>query len=266
MPNNPAGFRFSGVDGRGRQELVRDANQGGGPVVRIEDSESGGQGYTFDLFWQNGYNGGRQQSGGFDRPREGYPPVTQGYPAPQGRPDYRDQRQGMQMCEDAVRRRARTQYRVRNLNVRDSRMDRNRPGAYLGAFEDTRTGNAYRYSCSINIDTGNVRALSISRMARDEFDRSVQQGIPAEGNRGIIDPRGVGNRSIQDCQRATEDRLRRDGYSRVDIRSINPNDRVQNQTVGVAEAQGPNGQTMLDFSCSIDPRDGNARVEVRPRY
>src|SRR5690349_5769379 len=29
MPNNPGGFRFRGVDGRGRVQLVRDPRQGG---------------------------------------------------------------------------------------------------------------------------------------------------------------------------------------------------------------------------------------------
>lgn len=59
MPPNPAGFRFAGVDGRGRQSLVR-SPQGGGPaVVRIEDPQGGSEGYTFDVTWQvGGYNAG----------------------------------------------------------------------------------------------------------------------------------------------------------------------------------------------------------------
>ena len=57
MPLSPAGFRFAGVDGRGRQTLIR-APEGGGPaVVRIEDPQSGSEGYTFDLFWQAGSYG-----------------------------------------------------------------------------------------------------------------------------------------------------------------------------------------------------------------
>src|SRR6266487_6081463 len=51
MPPNPVNFRFAGVDGRGRQTLVRDPRNGGPAVVRIEDSKSGSEGYTFDLFW-----------------------------------------------------------------------------------------------------------------------------------------------------------------------------------------------------------------------
>jgi hypothetical protein len=56
MPPNPAGFRFAGVDGRGRQTLVRGPN-GGPAVVRIDDPQSGSEGYTFDIFWQlEGYS------------------------------------------------------------------------------------------------------------------------------------------------------------------------------------------------------------------
>src|SRR5258707_1254064 len=61
MPANPADFRFAGVDGRGRQQLMRDPRQGGVAVVRIEDPQGGSEGYTFDIFWNN--------RGGFEPPR-----------------------------------------------------------------------------------------------------------------------------------------------------------------------------------------------------
>lgn len=54
MPPNPAGFRFAGVDGRGRQNLVRVPERGGPAVVHIEDPQSGSEGYTFDITWQMG--------------------------------------------------------------------------------------------------------------------------------------------------------------------------------------------------------------------
>ena len=58
MPSNPDDFRFAGVDGRGRQTLVRDPRGGGPAVIRIEDPDNGSEGYTFDLFWRmSGYGG-----------------------------------------------------------------------------------------------------------------------------------------------------------------------------------------------------------------
>jgi len=53
LPSNPASFRFEGVDGRGRQELIQYPRNGGGAVVRITDSAGGAEGYTFDLIWDN---------------------------------------------------------------------------------------------------------------------------------------------------------------------------------------------------------------------
>lgn len=54
LPPNPVGFRFVGVDGRGRQTLVRAPEHGEPAVIRIDDPPSGSEGYTFDIFWQYG--------------------------------------------------------------------------------------------------------------------------------------------------------------------------------------------------------------------
>jgi hypothetical protein len=83
LPPNPADFRFAGVDGRGRQTLVRDPRSGGSAVIRIEDPQNGSEGYTFDLFWSangqqgrgddrgfGGDRGGDRDRGGFDRDRD----------------------------------------------------------------------------------------------------------------------------------------------------------------------------------------------------
>ena len=66
LPPNPQDFRFSGVDGRGRQILLRDpGNNRGTAVVRIEDPQGGREGYTFDIEWRDG--GGNRGDSVFDR-------------------------------------------------------------------------------------------------------------------------------------------------------------------------------------------------------
>jgi hypothetical protein len=67
LPANPGDFRFQGIDGRGSQQLVRDPRNGGVAVVRIEDPQSGSEGYTFDLIW-SAYGG---QPRGDDRSYRG---------------------------------------------------------------------------------------------------------------------------------------------------------------------------------------------------
>jgi len=68
IPNNPNDFKFKGIDGRGRQTLVR--SPGRGPaVIRIEDPKGGREGYTFDIFWRgaagpwNNSDNGRNNNG-----------------------------------------------------------------------------------------------------------------------------------------------------------------------------------------------------------
>ena len=64
MPANPNEFRFTGVDGRGRQQLMRDPSGNRGiAVIRIEDPKGGREGYTFDITWRGGSDnlpGGRR--------------------------------------------------------------------------------------------------------------------------------------------------------------------------------------------------------------
>src|SRR5205809_708657 len=71
LPQNPQGFRFSGVDGRGRQTLLRDPSSNRGiAVVRIEDPQGGHEGYTFDIEWGGpvgGYRGDVPANRGGDR-------------------------------------------------------------------------------------------------------------------------------------------------------------------------------------------------------
>ena len=69
IPPNPVDFRFQGIDGRGRVNLVQDPRRGGRAVVRIEDPKGGREGYTFDLIWRAGGYGGARPEPGYDGAR-----------------------------------------------------------------------------------------------------------------------------------------------------------------------------------------------------
>jgi hypothetical protein len=76
MPQRPANFRFTGVDGRGSQTLIASPTNGGPAVVRIQDPRSGSEGYTFDIEWsggsygRGGYGNGGYNNGGYGRDRD----------------------------------------------------------------------------------------------------------------------------------------------------------------------------------------------------
>jgi hypothetical protein len=186
LPGNPSDFRFAGVDGRGRQNLVRDPRNGGVAVVRIEDTAGGSEGYTFDIFWGNGYgqgpgpisNGpdrGRVERGGDDRGRDG------GFGGDRGRFDGGDRygrgrrfttEQAVDVCQSSIRQQAEQRFRTTNINFRRTSLDDN-PGRQdwvVGIF-DVRRGpgreEAYQFSCSVNFDNGVVRSAQIqSRVGR----------------------------------------------------------------------------------------------------
>ena len=68
LPLRPNSFRFKGIDGRGRQTLVRDPNSNNGiAVVQIVDNRGGMEGYTGDIMWNGGsgtWNGSGWGGGG----------------------------------------------------------------------------------------------------------------------------------------------------------------------------------------------------------
>ncbi len=170
MPANPVNFRFAGVDGRGRQTLVRDPRNGGVAVVRIEDRDNGSEGYTFDIFWEGG--------GG---------PPRGGYQGNDRRPDIRDEgyrpgwreseyyrrngrgftvNEAVRVCQDSVMQQARRRFRNSDVKFGTTRIDDN-PGRQdwvLGTFEVQRRGPDMRYgfACSVDFSTGRVRSAQIN--------------------------------------------------------------------------------------------------------
>jgi len=184
MPPNPANFRFQGVDGRGRQDLIRDPRNGGVAVVQIEDPQGGAEGYTFDIMWDsrgdytwyqqvqpqpparsnNDQYRDRMEGGG-------------GWGPPPYRSNYRDSEyyrrwghgfgtdEAIRFCRDAVYERASQRFRTRDIHFLSTRIDDN-PGRndwVIGRIDvhPDRRGEVYNFSCSVDFNSGRMRTAEI---------------------------------------------------------------------------------------------------------
>lgn len=265
MPNNPAGFRFAGVDGRGSQQLVRDPRSGGVAVVQIQDPKNGTEGYTFDIMW-----GGA------------LPPEDRGARGPEYRgPGDRDrdfdrggrqrfsQDDAMRSCQDAVRQQAAERFNARDIAFRRIEANDNpgRRDSVNGMFDVRRRDGrdeAFRFSCSVDFDSGRVWNAMIEPFGGDRHD--ARDDDRYRGDRG--DRRNPADRAISSCQRAVEERIARDGFRDVRVESIRVDDRPgrNDWVIGDARADSRNGRAAFTFSCSVDLADGDVRsVDVRAR-
>jgi hypothetical protein len=247
IPGNPPNFRFIGVDGRGSQELVRGPQNGGAAVVRIQDPQGGSEGYTFDLTWGDDRGPSPQGRGGFDdgRERRGERFTTE---------------QAVRVCQETVTRQASDRFHTGNISFRKTALDDN-PGRqdWVTGLLDIRRGydrdETYRFSCSVNFETGLVRSAQIDPIDRDR-----------EGPGGRDADRSPTKVAMDSCQRAVEDRAHQDGYQHVDFLSIKVDDRPgrNDWIVGTARADVRQRSESLQFSCSVDLKDGDVRsVDVR---
>jgi hypothetical protein len=198
MPNNPANFRFQGVDGRGSQTLVRNPSGSRGPaVVRIDDPQGGREGYTFDIFWSggdtsynngypsngnNGYpnnggfgngnnNNGNNNNGGFGNNGNygGYRNGSYGRDRWNGRWGNWNQANvdtAMRTCHDAVNDRLRRQGydNVQFGNV-DFDNNRNRPDYIQGNVRASRRrgGDNFNFSCQVDFASGRLGNVNLDR-------------------------------------------------------------------------------------------------------
>ena len=166
MPTNPGDLRFIGVDGRGKQELIQDPRSArGAAVVRIEDRDSGAEGYTFDLVWRGGDSG----PGPAGRPFEG---IDRRGDAPQGRDAARGAgRSGgdddvTSACQRAAEQRIQRDG-YRNVQFGWSNANNRRSDKIAGTARAQRgnDGRAYDFDvrCSVNPDNGGIRSLQVNR-------------------------------------------------------------------------------------------------------
>lgn len=168
LPRNPADFRFRGIDGRGRVNLVGDPRGNRAAVVRIEDPQGGREGYTFDLEWTGGtYNDGR--GGGFGRDGR-YDDYRRNDRF--GRGDGLGDRGSMsrpeavRACREAITDRINRDGYTR-VNILSASVDDN-PGRndwVVGRATAARGRAAvdFDFSCSMNMNNGRVRDVRLNR-------------------------------------------------------------------------------------------------------
>ncbi len=242
MPANAANLRFRPLEGRGRQQLIRDPRNGGSAVVRVEDPEAGADSYSFELTWSGG---GPQYSG-------------QQY----GRPEYRDQQQygpgpamaggrwtqdqAVRACREDVRGRAAERYGS-NIRFGDMRMEDNpdRRDWVVGSFTTPQDGQMHRFACSVNFDSGNVRWAQIDPPGGRFGSGSAERYSPRQA-------------AVQNCQSAVAQRMRDRGLGEIRFGETNVDpdgDWVRGQVWG----DRGYGDRPFAFSCRVEPNDGDVR-------
>lgn len=187
LPPNPVEFRFAGVDGRGRQSLIRDPRNGGVAVIQIEDKDNGAEGYTFDITW-----GGGRGGGGFGNNGGQPPPMDRDrnreYDTGQYRPDHRDSdyyrryqhgfgmNEAIRVCQQAVMAQVSRRFRSAEIHFDETRTD-DGPGrqdwvvGMIDVHRRDRREERFRFSCSVDFDSGRVRSADVDQRPLDEDPR-----------------------------------------------------------------------------------------------
>jgi hypothetical protein len=278
LPANPADFRFAGIDGRGRQQLLRDPRNGGVAVVRIEDPNGGSEGYTFDLMWGGGNNPGpaRDDNGSVIGNAIGgaISGIISGENRAQDRDRFPEQparfttEQAVNVCQDAVRRQAGERFGRRGIEFRNTRIDDN-PGRndwVVGMIDVLRGQNGeehFRFSCSVNFDNGQVRSAQIQPMAdrdsgRGDSDRFDRDRGPDRA------PRFTTEQAVSVCQDSVRQQaLNRFRGRRVEFLNTRIDDNPGRNDFVIGMVDVIRGSDMSEgrykFSCSVNFDTGEVR-------
>jgi hypothetical protein len=154
LPLQPVNFRFSGVDGHGRQTLVQDPDSNNGiAVIRIDNGNRRNEGYTGDITW----NGGGNNSWGN---------YHNNYSANGGAYwDGGGTNSAVQACQDTIVTQLRSDHRqVQDVQFRPDSMRVSRRSGDLGDLEGdgqyrSRNGSprGFTFRCSYDFRNGQVR-------------------------------------------------------------------------------------------------------------
>jgi hypothetical protein len=236
IPPMAANMEFRG-EGRGDVRMVSTPyNNNGVAVVHIDDRSSGANIYRFSLTWN------------------GEGPSAATAVRPETRRIGADQ--ALEVCQEAIRRQAVNSYGASRIVFLRTSTD-NTPGRsdwVIGMLQMRRpdgTEERRRFSCSLNLQSGEVRSSNI------------EAGEASAGSAN----RDMTAREMDACRQAVADRMRSDGFSRVDFGEMNMESRYSKDWItGTARAAGGVGPQSFDFSCSVTPGTGDViSTQVRQR-
>lgn len=265
LPAAMSDFRFRGIDGRGSVKLAQDPrNNNGMAVVRIDDTKGGSEGYTFSIEWSGA--SAAAPTGGFQNNQYELTPSATGRRGTdrfgRGGTGNVSTERAIDLCRNEVRTKGERDYGLRNIDITAAGVDTNsgRRDWVVGTFNDRsgsrrRGNNTYRFNCSVDYNSGQIRAVEILRA-----DGSSVQGASAPYNASTPQEQSGYNQQqlFRVCQDAVVARTARDGYQNVSFSSTAVDNRRADWVSGALTAsRGPVTDT-FDFGCSMD--FGSARV------
>ncbi len=171
---NLRGFNYEVRESRGEIRLLSPpSGRDGAAVVRIRDSKGGEGRYHFRLSWEMTGGGDYRPDRFGEGDRRPIPPGNV-----YGEGDRRDRpfppagnsftvAQAINTCQDAVRETIGSQYRYREVDFREGRLD-DRPGRndFIIGEAVGRRGNSFTnftYFCRVDFSSGRVRSVDVKR-------------------------------------------------------------------------------------------------------
>ena len=262
LPYRMTDFRFRGIDGRGTQQLVQDPrNNDSIAVIRIEDTRSGSEGFTFDIEW-SGASGG-YASNGFGN---GTYPVAATSPttgvggifsSPRGANRAISAERALDLCRAEVHARGERDYGLRNIDISAVGVDtgQGRRNWITGTFTDgtgaVLRGSGYRFNCSVDYSTGQVGAVEILRADGSTVRPSNASGAYSSGTK--YGSSGYNQAQVlRACQDAVVARVNQAGYQNARFGSTQIDNQRSGWVSGAVTATNALATDTFDFGCSMD--------------
>ncbi len=261
LPYRMTDFRFRGIDGRGRQQLVQDPrNNNSIAVIRIEDPQGGAEGYTFDIEW-SGASGGNATDGFASSVYPGAPASPSPQTGPGGILGSRrnavrtiSAERALDLCRTEVHTRGERDYGLRSIDITSVGIDtgQGRRNLVTGTFTDSGgallRGSGYRFNCSVDYGSGQVTTVEILRADGGPIQPSNPYGSGGYNQSQVL----------RACQDAVVARVNQAGYQNVQFGSTSIDTQRSGWVSGTVTASRVLVTDTFDFGCSMD--FGAARV------